>query len=171
VTSALYVFACGAGPTRDLVDLAQLAITGGWDVYVGATPAGWDFLDIDQLTELTGHEPRCHWSGRTSGWPPADGIIVAPATLNTVNKIAAGITDTWAVNVVVECMGMGVPIVIAPNVNPALGRHPRFRQNITDLRTWGITVLWNPNPEPPEWMAPWQDILAALSTSAVSPDR
>lgn len=163
MTGALYVLACGAGPARDLADLARLAIADGWDVYVGATPAGWEFLDVDQLTELTGHQPRHHWSGRTSGWPPADGIVVAPATLNTVNKIAAGITDTWAVNVVVECMGMGVPIVIAPNVNPALGRHPRFRQNIIDLRTWGVTVLWTSDPEPPNWMAPWPAIVAALS--------
>jgi phosphopantothenoylcysteine synthetase/decarboxylase len=162
VTRALYVFACGANPARDIADLAQLAIADGWDVYVGATPAGWEFLDIDQIADLTGHEPRRHWSGRTSGWPPADGIIVAPATLNTVNKIAAGITDTWAVNVVVEYMGLGVPIVIAPNANPALARHPRFRQNVADLRSWGLSVLWEPDPEPPVWMASWADILAEL---------
>jgi hypothetical protein len=70
VSRALYALACGAGPAGDLADLAQLAIADGWDVYVGATPAGWDFLDVDQLTKVTGHEPRRHWSGRTSGWPP-----------------------------------------------------------------------------------------------------
>jgi hypothetical protein len=55
-----------------------------------------------------------------------------------------------------------VPIVIAPNVNPALGRHPRFRQNIADLRDWGLTILWHPAQADPPWMAPWERILKAL---------
>lgn len=168
MTRALYVFACGAEPTRDLADLVTLAIADGWDVCVGATPSGWDFLDVDQITELTGHAPRRTWSGRTSGWPPADAVVVAPATINTVNKIAAGICDTWAVNVVVESMGLGVPVVVAPNVNPALGRHPRFRQNVDDLRQWGLTVLWHPDgANPPTWIVPWDQILEAVTPPAV----
>jgi phosphopantothenoylcysteine synthetase/decarboxylase len=125
---------------------------------------GWgaSVLDVEAITQETGHEPRRQWSGRSSGWPPADAIVVAPATINTVNKIAAGITDTWAVNVVVECMGLDVPIVIAPNVNPALGRHPRFRQNISELRSWGLTVLWEHDPTEPPWIVPWGAMLTAL---------
>jgi flavoprotein len=169
MTRALYVLACGAGPAREIADFAKLAIADGWDVYVGATPAGWEFLDVDQVTEVTGREPRRYWSGRTSGWPPADAVVVAPATINTVNKIAAGICDTWAVNVVVESMGLGVPIVIVPNVNPALGRHPRFRSNVDDLRQWGVTVLWQPEgADPPTWMVPWGQILEAATRGAES---
>jgi hypothetical protein len=59
-------------------------------------------------------------------------------------------------------MGYGVPIVLASNINPALGRHPRFRQNVGDLRDWGITVLWEPDPTPPVWMPPWKVILDEL---------
>lgn len=163
MSRTLYVFACGAGPAREVADLARLARAAGWDVYVGATPAGWEFLDVAGLATVTGHEPRRTWSGRTSGWPPADGVIVAPATITTVDKIAAGIADTWAVNVIVECLGLGVPIVIAPNVNPALGRHPRFRQNVDELRTWGISVLWEPEgAAPPTWMVPWPQTLAEI---------
>lgn len=87
----LYVLACGAGPTEDVDQLATLAMADGWDVYVGATAAGWSFLDAAGLAELTGHEPRHDYSGRTSGWPNADGIIVAPATLNTIGKLAAAL--------------------------------------------------------------------------------
>jgi phosphopantothenoylcysteine synthetase/decarboxylase len=136
MTGTLYIPACGASPTSDVVDLVRLAKADGWDVCVGTTPTGWEFLDVDAVRQESGHEPRRQWSGRSSGWPPADAVVVAPATINTVDKIAAGITDTWAVNVVVECLGLDIPIVIAPNVNPALGRHPRFRGNIADLRDW-----------------------------------
>jgi phosphopantothenoylcysteine synthetase/decarboxylase len=143
--------------------LVRIAQADGWDVFVGATPAGWDFLDADELERLTGHHPRRDYSGRSSGWPQADGIIVAPATINTVKKIAAGITDTWAVNVIVECMGLGVPVVIAPNVNPALGRHPRYRENVHELRDWGVTILWEAEGfSPPTWMAEWEQMVRAL---------
>jgi phosphopantothenoylcysteine synthetase/decarboxylase len=163
VTRNLYVFACGAGPARDLPDLIRPAMAQGWDVFVGATPAGWDFIDTDQLRDLTGHAPRRDHSGRTSGWPQPDGVIIAPATINTVNKIAAGITDTWATNVIIECMGLAVPVVIAPNVNPALGRHPRYRQNVDELRSWDVSVLWEPEGySPPKWMVPWEHMLRAL---------
>ena len=54
----------------------------------------------------------------------------------------------------------------APNVNPALGRHPRFHDNVADLRRWGVTVLWHPDgADPPTWMVPWREIVAALPPS------
>lgn len=162
MSKTLYALACGASPTGDLVELIRLAKADGWDVCVGTTPTGWEFLDTEAVRQETGREPRRYWSGRSSGWPPADAIVVAPATINTVDKIAAGITDTWAVNVVVEYMGLDVPIVIAPNVNPALGRHPRFRQNVADLRDWGLTILWHADQAEPPWMAPWDSIVGAL---------
>lgn len=159
---ALYLLACGAGPARDLDVLVDLAQAAGWDVYVGTTPAGQDFIDTERLAELTGHTVRHTWSGRTSGWPPADGIIVAPATINTIDKFAAGIADTWVLSTLIEAMGHDVPIVFAANINPALGRHPRFRDNVTELRSWGLSVLWEPDPPPPTWIAPWPAILDEL---------
>jgi len=167
VSAVLYVLACGAGPAGELDQLVRPGLAQGWDAYVGATPAGWEFLDVEGLARLTGREPRRHWSGRASGWPPADAVVVAPATINTIAKIAAGITDTWAVNVVVECLGLGVPIVIAPNVNPALGRHPGYRRSVAELREWGVTVLWHPDgADPPRWMVAWGDVLDALPRPA-----
>lgn len=162
--SALYILVCGAGPARDIDQLARLALDDGWKVHVGATPAGLEFLDTAKLADLTANPVRDTWSGRTSSWAPADAVIVAPATINTVNKIALGITDTWVVNVVVECMGHGVPIVIAPNVNPALGLHRQFRRSVEELRQGGVFVLWEPNPTPPTWMAGWPQILAGVRT-------
>jgi hypothetical protein len=160
VTRNLYVLACGAAPAADVAELSTLAMTDGWDVYVGATPAGWAFLDVDGLHGLTGHLPRHDYSGRTSGWPTADGVVVAPATLNTIGKFAAAIADCWALSTLTEAFGYGVPIVMAPHTNPALSRHPRFRQNVAELRSWGVTVL-DPQPERP-WMGPWDAALRAL---------
>ena len=163
MSRTLYLFACGAGHASELATLVKLAREDGWDVYVGTTPAGWDFIEPAELADLTGHEVRRDYSGRTSGWPAADAIIIVPATINTIDKFAAGIADCWALSVLIECMGHGVPIIFAPNVNPALGRHPRFRQNIEDLQNWGLSVLWDdPIPDAPSWMVPWSAIVEEL---------
>lgn len=153
-----------AGPASDLATLVRLAQAAGWDVCVGTTPAGRAFVDTDQLAQLTSHPVRHDYSGRSGAWPPADAIVVAPATLNTIGKLAAGIADSWALSMLTECLGLDIPIVIAPNVNPALGRHPRFRQNVADLRSWDVTVLWNWSAPPPIWMAPWPVIVQELHT-------
>jgi hypothetical protein len=50
----------------------------------------------------------------------ADAIIVAPATYNTINKWAQGISDTYALGVLAETTALGVPIVVLPFVNSAL---------------------------------------------------
>jgi phosphopantothenoylcysteine synthetase/decarboxylase len=159
VSRSLYVLACGASPAADLASLAALAVADGWDVYPGATPMGRTLIDADRLTAVTGHAPRHEYSGRTSGWPPADGIVVAAATLNTIGKLAAGIADTWVLSTVTEHFGLGVPVVVAPCVNPALARHPRFPRNVADLRSWGISVLWDAERTEKPWMAPWDRML------------
>jgi hypothetical protein len=49
------------------------------------------------------------------------------------------------------------------SLNPALGRHPRFRQNVEELKNWGLSVLWDdPTPEALSWMAPWPAIIEEL---------
>ncbi len=60
--------------------------------------------------------------------------MVAPATFNTVNKWAAGITDTFATGLLCELTGLGVPIVAVPLVKEALARHVAF------ARAWSCCV-------------------------------
>jgi len=45
---------------------------------------------------------------------PANAIAVAPATFNTVNKLAAGIADTLALGLLCEYLALAVPIVLPP---------------------------------------------------------
>lgn len=85
--------------------------------------------------------------------PPADALIVAPATYNTINKLALGIADTYPLSSVAEAIGRGVPTVIVPAVNTALAaRHP-FQRAIASLRDEGVRVLFGPSdnwePLPP----------------------
>jgi len=68
-------------------------------------------------------------------------VIIAPATYNTINKLAAGVADTYAMTSVAELIGRGVPTVIVPFVNAALAARTPFQRSIADLRAEGVRVL------------------------------
>jgi len=116
----------------------------GWDVCVVATPDGRKFIDVPRLAAQTGHPVRTTYKnpGDPDVLPPADAIIVAPATVNTINKWAAGIADTLALGLVVEAIGLGLPIVAVPFTNAAMAAHPAFAESIARLRSWGVSVLF-----------------------------
>lgn len=155
----VYVIACGAGPTADLASFLRLARSAGWTACLTATPQGAELLDLAAVSGLVDYPVRLDYAKPSPAWPLADLILVAPATLNTVNKFAAGIADSVALSLLTECFGLDVPVVVAPNVNPALARHPRFRESIDQLRAWGVLVLYDPAAPPPVWMPPWETIL------------
>jgi hypothetical protein len=118
-----------------------------------ATPATLDFLDLPAIEEQTGSPVRSQY--RHPGEPrsqPADAIIVAPATFNTINKWALGISDTYALGLLAEDTGLGVPIAALPFVNTALAGRAPFRRSVEALRQEGVRVLLGPGgfePHPP----------------------
>jgi phosphopantothenoylcysteine synthetase/decarboxylase len=95
--------------------------------------------------------------------------VVAPATFNTVNKIANGISDTLAVGLVCEGLGAGIPTVIVPWQNRALGRFPAYARSIGYLQDVGARLLLtdctrpDPDAEGPRGAPfPWPQVHHAL---------
>jgi Flavoprotein len=70
-----------------------------------------------------------------------DAIVVAPATYNTINKWAQGISDTYALGLLAEITGLGIPIVVLPFVNSALANRAPFRRSVESLRSEGVRIL------------------------------
>jgi Flavoprotein len=70
--------------------------------------------------------------------------VVAPATFNTINKLAAGISDTLALRLLNETAGTGLPTIAVPFPNQMLARHPAFVTSIATLRLWGVRLIFNP---------------------------
>jgi phosphopantothenoylcysteine synthetase/decarboxylase len=142
--SVLYVIACGSPAARRVGVLVDLAQRDGWDVCVVASPDGRKFLDTPALAAQTGHPVRSRYKnpGDPDVLPEADAIIVAPATVNTMNKWAAGIADTFPLGLIVEGLGKGIPLVALPFTNAAMAAHPAFEESVRRLRSWGVTVLY-----------------------------
>jgi phosphopantothenoylcysteine synthetase/decarboxylase len=147
MSRVLYAIACGAPPTREVQKLITPAQTAGWDVCLILTPMATRFVDVAELTELTGHPVRSDYKqpGDPDVLPEPDAIIVAPVTCNTINKWANGISDTLALGLITEAIGKKLPLVALPFTNKAQAAHPAFESSIRDLRSYGVTVLYGPD--------------------------
>jgi phosphopantothenoylcysteine synthetase/decarboxylase len=152
----LYVVVCGAGPAPEVSRLVHAAQARDWQVNIIATPAALDFIDVPALEKLTGNPVRNEYrkAGNTAArsLPAADAIICAPATYNTISKWALGVSDTYALGVLAESIGLGIPTVAVPFVNAALASRRPFQQAVQALRDEGVRVIFGPGelePHPP----------------------
>lgn len=140
----LYAIVCGSPAARGISELVAGAQQDGWRVCVLATSAGLGFVDADALAMQSGYRVRSRYKrpGTQDLLPGPDAIVVAPATCNTVNKWAAGISDTLTLGILTETLGRPIPIVAVPYSNSAQAAHPAFRDNLDRLRSWGVHVLF-----------------------------
>jgi hypothetical protein len=150
----LTLVACAAGPATDIGTAVGLALGRDWTVSVVATPAAMSFVDGPELERLTGEpvrgeprDPATRRRGRRAG-----AILVAPATFNTINKLAAGIADNYAATLLAEAVGARVPMLIVPFVNEALASRMIYARSLQALRAEGVAILageddgWLPHP-------------------------
>jgi len=164
----LYLIACGAPPASQLPAFVRGAQLQRWDVCVIVTPDGTRFVDAGNLAGLTGHPVRSRYKrpDEPDILPPPDALAVAPATFNTINKWAQGISDTLALGLLNEAVGLRLPMVAVPWPNAALAAHPAFLRSVATLREWGVTLILDParlpQPRGPESVFPWNELLATL---------
>ncbi|MGW3498912.1 flavoprotein [Streptomyces sp. NPDC001020] len=136
----LYVVVCAAGVARDIGELVDAARERHWEVGVIATPLALRFFDTAEVEARTGRPIRSAWRApdEQRPFPAPDAVAVAPATFNTVNKWAAGISDTLALGTLCEAYGLGVPIAVLPCVSDALASHPAYRASLERLSGMGV---------------------------------
>ena len=170
----LYLIACGSRPAAQLPDYVTFAQAQGWDVCVIATPDGTKFLDAGRLAELTGHPVRSQYKKpeEPDVLPPADAFMIAPATFNTMNKLAQGISDTLALGLLNEGIGNRAPMAAAPWPNMALLHHPAFQRSIGTLTEWGVRIILDPEQPAGVGVFPWdkvRDMLKQLRNDLTLP--
>lgn len=176
-SGVLYLFGSAAPPVFDVATVIQDAQARGFDVCLGLTPTAalWLAPQLTELERLTGHPVRSEYKmpGEPDLWPKADVIAVAPATFNTINEWALGLTHDFVVGVVAEGIGKDIPTVTMPCVNAAYAQHRQFRRSVAELRAMRVRVLYGqggfvPNPpgqgKPKEY--PWHLVLTAAEELA-----
>jgi phosphopantothenoylcysteine synthetase/decarboxylase len=169
---SLYLVVSGAAAAAGVPDLVTVCHAAGWRVTVFATPAGVGFIDSGEVERLTGGPVRSEYRKPGTGTPvpPADAVLACPLTFNSVNKFAHGHADNFAVALLCEMAGYGVPTVVVPYCKPQLATHPAFAASLETLRSMGVQVLFDldaPERQPPQW----HEIVATLPRPAQGAPR
>ena len=140
------------------LELVRLATAAGHAVRVIQTPAAQRFVGAASFAALTGapvlgdefqrdpargafpgqaapdHDPLSHLELVRN----ADILVVAPATANTVAKLAAGLADNLLTS---AALAATCPLLVAPAMNDHMWEHPATQANVAALRARGAVVL------------------------------
>ncbi|RPJ08859.1 MAG: bifunctional phosphopantothenoylcysteine decarboxylase/phosphopantothenate--cysteine ligase CoaBC [Spirochaetaceae bacterium] len=129
-------------------EIARLLLRHGADVIPVMSGAATRIIHPDimhwatgnrAVTELTGALEHVALAGNVAH--KADLMLLAPATANTLGKIAAGIDDTPVTTVITTGLGEHIPLVVVPAMHLSMYNQPFVQENIKRLRDHGITVL------------------------------
>src|ERR1700752_940103 len=116
-------------------ELCRLFVKDGHDVVPLVTPGAERFVTGETFTALArrpvGDDVYLHLT-------PADILVVAPCTANTLAKLAHGLAD----NVLTEAaLAHRRPVIVAPAMNPRMWSHPATRANAETLRARGVVLV------------------------------
>lgn len=163
----VYLIGCGTPNVAHYYELIPLLQATSLEVCIILTPSAARFVDEKRLAELTGYPVRSDYKqpGDPDVLPPADALLVYPATFNTMNKWALGISDTLALGLLCEYTGLKLPILAIPVVREGkLAAHPAFPRSLRMLRRYGIHILYEPETYPPRNEVPNQRVLEEVKT-------
>lgn len=158
---------CGSIAAVKSVELARELIRHGADVVAVMTESATRILHPDALHFATGHPPITRLSGAVEhvallGDVPqkADLLLIAPATANTVSKMALGIDDSPVTTCATVAVGTRTPIVVAPAMHEAMLDHPIVAEHQTTLvKRLGVTWV---EPQREEKKAKLADVEAIV---------
>jgi hypothetical protein len=107
------------------------------------------------LGELTSHPVRSQYKlpDEPDVLPPADAMLVAPASSNTIAKWALGISDNLALGLITEAIGLRLPLAALAHLSAAQAAHPAFAGHLKTLRAAGVTVLTGTPYDPAQDLA------------------
>ena len=125
---------------------ARLLIKSGYDVRVIMTASAQAFITPLTLQALTGNPVHIDLLDETAElgmghielakW--ADLLIIAPATANTIAKLAMGIADDLLTTV---CLATAAPILVAPAMNQQMWQHPSVKLNLQTLTDYDYEII------------------------------
>ncbi len=130
-----------------VVDLVRGLIRRGAEVHCVMSAAAQQILHPYALeyastnpviTKITGrveHVEFCGVGGK------ADLLLIAPATANTIGKMACGIDDTPVTTFATTALGSAKPVMVVPAMHEAMYCHPAVMKNLEALRAMGVAVI------------------------------
>src|SRR5690606_5823230 len=161
--------AAGGLAPEGVRELVELLPDDGWKIAVPSPPDGPRFHRPDRLAELTGEQVRVEYRlpGTGAPLPPADAVPACPLTFNSTNKFAQGIADCFAIGLLCEMAGHGVPTVVVPHCKPQLAAHPAFQRSLETLASIpAVTLLHDPDTPEDARLPAWGEVVAEVRKAA-----
>lgn len=126
--------------------LCRLLVTAGADVQVVMTPLAKQFITPLTMATLSKHPIRVEffdpengaWHSHVSLGEWADCYLIAPATANTLAKMAAGIADNLLLTTYLSAR---CPVVVAPAMDLDMYAHAATQQNLRTLAERHVSIV------------------------------
>lgn len=132
----------------ECVKLARELIRHGADIHAVMTRSATEIVGTYSIefatgnpvvTELTGMVEHVSMCGDVEG--RADLILVAPATANTIGKMANGIDDTPVTTFLTTGIGTGIPVLVVPAMHNTMYDHPAVQENMEKAKKMGVSFV------------------------------
>lgn len=127
------------------VDLASQLTKLGASVHAVLTDNAVNFVAPLSLEVMTGNKVHLKQYAGNLGHidhiqlaDKADLVLIAPATANTIAKLASGVTDNLLLDL---CLVTRAPVMIAPAMNTKMWQHPTVVKNVEYLKTIGYKFI------------------------------
>lgn len=111
------------------VSPVTLSVLSKNEVIVNMFPENKDFSTAEKISTGTWHVNLGLW---------ADVFLIAPATANTIAKIAGGISDNFLLTTVLSSR---CPVLIAPTMDDDMYKNPATKRNINILKEFGYRII------------------------------
>lgn len=137
---------CGGVAAYKAVEVVRRLRDHGIDVQLVVTENAQRFVGATTFQAVSGHPVRTSlWDEAAEAamghielarWP--DAIVIAPATANTLAKLAHGFADDLVSTL---CLATTSPIFVAPAMNHRMWLHAATQSNIDTLKSRGVVVV------------------------------
>ena len=129
-------------------ELTSLLTKQGCDVRVVLTADALRFITAVSFKALSRHPVVTDLYDEEEGWQPthikladeANLLLIAPATANTIAKLALGLAND-ALSCVALALNPKARILVAPAMNGKMWLHPATQQNVATLKSRGVEII------------------------------
>jgi phosphopantothenoylcysteine decarboxylase len=129
-------------------DLTSLLTKQGHDVHVVMTADALRFITAVPFKTLSRNPVVAGLYDEEEGWQPthikladeANLLLIAPATANTLAKLALGLADD-ALSCIALALNPKAKILIAPAMNGKMWLHPATQKNVATLKSRGVEFI------------------------------
>lgn len=138
ITGGIAAYKCAA--------LARLLVKQGCDVKVVMTPLARQFVTPLTMATVTKHPilvdffnpENGEWNSHVSLGLWADAYLIAPATANSLGKMANGIADNLLLT---SYLSARCPVFVAPAMDLDMYAHVATQRNLDQLRADGVNII------------------------------